>query len=335
MIFALTVASMTFLLAVIWGGPFIELMRRFKLGAQIRIEGPQTHMAKMGTPAMGGILIVGWVVLVTIVVNIVVIMRATEIAESVIIPLGVLAAYSVLGGIDDYLGLHPRPHGEKGMRARVKIWLQLGIAFIAALLLYFVTNDGHGWVAVPTVPFLLDIGLLYIPIAVVIITGTANAVNITDGLDGLAGTIVAVAFIAYGIIAFLQDPNADVPNFLLNFSFVTVGACFAFLWYNAKPAQMFMGDVGSQALGGALGVVALMTNQWLILPVIAIVPYASMASTTLQVLYFKATGGKRLFKMAPLHHHFELIGWSETQIVQRWWLVAILAAMVGMALALV
>ncbi|MBP6473020.1 MAG: phospho-N-acetylmuramoyl-pentapeptide-transferase [Chloroflexi bacterium] len=330
MIFALTVATMTFLLAVIWGGPLIEIMRRLKMGKQIRIDGPQTHLAKMGTPAMGGILIVGWVVLVSLVVNVVVFIQNLEFAESVVIPLGVMVAYSILGGIDDYLGFHPQPHGEKGMRARVKIWWQLGIALIAAVLLYWVVNDGHGYVGVPTVPFLLDIGLLYIPIAIIIITGTANAVNITDGLDGLAGIIAATAFIAYGIIAFLQG-----QNFLLTFSMVTVGACFAFLWYNAKPAQMFMGDVGSQALGGALGVVALMTNQWLILPVIAAVPYATMLSTTLQVLYFKATGGKRLFKMAPLHHHFELIGWSETQIVQRWWLVAILATMVGMALALI
>lgn len=330
MIFALTVATMTFLLAVIWGGPLIEIMRRLKMGKQIRIDGPQTHMAKMGTPAMGGILIVGWVVLVSLVVNVVVFIQNLEFAESVVIPLGVMVAYSILGGIDDYLGFHPQPHGEKGMRARVKIWWQLGIALIAAVLLYWVVNSGHGYVGVPTVPFLLDIGILYVPIAVIIITGTANAVNITDGLDGLAGIIAATTFIAYGIIAFLQG-----QNFLLTFSMVTVGACFAFLWYNAKPAQMFMGDVGSQALGGALGVVALMTNQWLILPVIAAVPYATMLSTTLQVLYFKATGGKRLFKMAPLHHHFELIGWSETQIVQRWWLVAILAAMVGMALALI
>jgi phospho-N-acetylmuramoyl-pentapeptide-transferase len=189
MIFALTVATMTFLLAVIWGSPLIEIMRRLKLGAHIRIEGPQTHMAKMGTPSMGGILIVGWVLLVTIVVNIVTILRVEEIAESIIIPIGVMVSYSILGGIDDYLGFHPRPHGEKGMRARVKIWLQLGIAFIAAVLLYFVINDGHGWVALPTIPVLLDIGILYIPIAVLIITGTANAVNITDGLDGLAGTI--------------------------------------------------------------------------------------------------------------------------------------------------
>ncbi len=330
MIFALTVATMTFLLAVIWGGPLIEIMRRLKMGKQIRIDGPQTHMAKMGTPAMGGILIIGWVVLVSLVVNVVVFIQNLEFAESVVIPLGVMVAYSILGGIDDYLGFHPQPHGEKGMRARVKIWWQLGIALIAAVLLYWVVNNGHGYVGVPTVPFLLDIGILYVPIAVIIITGTANAVNITDGLDGLAGIIAATAFIAYGIIAFLQG-----QNFLLTFSMVTVGACFAFLWYNAKPAQMFMGDVGSQALGGALGVVALMTNQWLILPVIAAVPYATMLSTTLQVLYFKATGGKRLFKMAPLHHHFELIGWSETQIVQRWWLVAILATMVGMALALI
>ncbi|MBK6710143.1 MAG: phospho-N-acetylmuramoyl-pentapeptide-transferase [Chloroflexi bacterium] len=330
MIFALTVATMTFLLAVIWGGPLIEIMRRLKMGKQIRIDGPQTHMAKMGTPAMGGILIVGWVVLVSLVVNVVVFIQNLEFAESVVIPLGVMVAYSILGGIDDYLGFHPQPHGEKGMRARVKIWWQLGIALIAAVLLYWVVNNGHGYVGVPTVPFLLDIGIVYVPIAVIIITGTANAVNITDGLDGLAGIIAATAFIAYGIIAFLQG-----QNFLLTFSMVTVGACFAFLWYNAKPAQMFMGDVGSQALGGALGVVALMTNQWLILPVIAAVPYATMLSTTLQVLYFKATGGKRLFKMAPLHHHFELIGWSETQIVQRWWLVAILATMVGMALALI
>ena len=317
-------------MAVIWGSPLVEVMRRLRLGAQIRIDGPQTHMQKMGTPAMGGILIVGWVVLISIVVNIVQLVQTIETAESVIIPIGVLVAYSILGGIDDYLGFHPRPHGEKGMRARVKIWFQLGIAFVATALIYWGVNDGQGLMAVPTVPVLVNIGLFYLPVAVVVIAGTANAVNITDGLDGLAGIISATAFMTYGIIAFLQN-----QQFLVIFCFVTVGACFAFLWFNAKPAQMFMGDVGAQALGGALGVVALLTNQWLILPVIAVVPIATMISSTLQVLYFKATGGRRLFKMAPLHHHFELIGWSETQIVQRWWLIALLAGMVGIALALV
>lgn len=326
--FALAVGGVTFLVAVIWGSPFVELMRRLELGKKIRIDGPQSHMTKMGTPAMGGMLIVIWVLLVSIVVNIVQLIKALEIAESIVIPLGVMVAYSVLGGIDDYQGLRMRP-GE-GMRARVKIWFQLGIALLAAVLLFWVVNNGQGFMAVPTIPFLIDIGILYIPMAVVVIAGSANAVNITDGLDGLAGIITATAFAAYGIIAFLQD-----QQFLVVFCFIVVGACFAFLWFNAKPAQMFMGDVGSQALGGALGVVALMTNQWLILPVIAVVPIATMLSSTLQVLYFKATGGKRLFKMAPLHHHFELLGWSETQIVQRWWLVGILAAMIGIALALI
>mgnify|MGYP001820233367 CR=1 FL=1 len=328
MVFALTVGAFTFIMAVIWGGPLIELMRRMNLGKQIRVDGPQTHMAKMGTPAMGGVLIVGWIVLVSIVVNIVQIVQAQDIAESIVIPLGVMISYSILGGIDDFQGFRLKP-GE-GMPARVKIWFQLGIALIAAVLIYWVVNDGYGYMAVPTVPILMDSGIFYIPIAVIVIAGTANAVNMTDGLDGLAGIIAATAFMAYGIIAVLQD-----QQFLVTFSFVTVGACFAFLWYNAKPAQMFMGDIGSQALGGALGVVALMTNQWLILPIIAAVPIATMLSTTLQVLYFRATGGKRLFKMAPLHHHFELIGWSETQIVQRWWLIAILSAMTGIALALV
>lgn len=326
MSFALAVGGVTFLMAVIWGSPLVELMRRLKMGKQIRIDGPQTHMVKMGTPSMGGILIVGWVLIISILVNIVQIVQDLEIAESAIIPLGVMVAYSILGGIDDWQGFRLRP-GE-GMRARVKIWFQLGIALAATAVLYWLVNDGHGYVAVPTVPVLLDIGILYIPIAVIIIAGTANAVNITDGLDGLAGIIAATAFAAYGVIALLRD-----QQFLVIFCFITVGACFAFLWFNAHPAQMFMGDVGSQALGGALGVVALMSNQWLILPVIAIVPLATLLSSTLQVLYFKATGGKRLFKIAPLHHHFEAIGWSETQIVQRWWLIGMLSAMIGIALA--
>lgn len=325
---ALTVAAATFLLSVIWGKPLIEIMRRLRLGKSIRIEGPATHAAKMGTPAMGGILIVAWTLLVSLAVSIVQIIQALEFAQSLVIPLGVMLAYSILGGIDDYQGLRLRP-GE-GMRARVKIWIQLAISLAAAILLYWVVNERHGWIAVPTVPFLVDIGLLYIPAAVILITGSANAVNLTDGLDGLAGLLAATAFVAYGIIAFLQD-----QQFLVVFSFIVIGSTFGFLWYNAKPAQMFMGDVGAQALGAALGVVALMTNQWLIFPIIIAIPVATELSTTLQVLYFRSTGGKRLFKMAPLHHHFELVGWSETQIVQRWWLIAMLTAMIGIALALV
>jgi phospho-N-acetylmuramoyl-pentapeptide-transferase len=331
--FALTIGGFTFLMAVIWGRPFIEIMRRLRLGKQIRIEGPESHMSKMGTPAMGGILIVSWVVLITVLVNIVALIEIAEIAESVIIPLGVMVAYAILGGIDDYQGLRLKP--GVGMLARTKIWFQLGIALAAALAIYFVVNDGHGWIAIPTVPYLIDIGPIYILVAVLVIAGTANAMNFTDGLDGLAGLIAATCFVAYGIIAAMQD-----QQFLLTFSFVTVGACFAFLWYNAHPAQMFMGDVASQALGGALGTVALLTNQWLILPMIAVIPIVTLLSVMLQVssavLSRRYLGRDiRPFKMSPLHNHFVLLGWSETQIVQRWWLIGLTGAMIGMALALI
>ncbi|MEM8861261.1 MAG: phospho-N-acetylmuramoyl-pentapeptide-transferase [Chloroflexota bacterium] len=327
MAFALTVGAITFLLAVIWGSPLIEMMRRLGLGKKIRIDGPQSHMSKMGTPAMGGILIVGWVLISSVMVNIVRLVTNLDIAESVIIPLGVMLAYALLGGIDDYMGFTKRP-GE-GMLARYKIWFQVAIAVIAAVLIYYGSNDGAGFVAIPTVPTLLSMGIIYIPIAAFIITSVSNAVNLVDGLDGLSGMTTSSAFIAYGIIAFLQD-----QQFLVTFCFTVVGAILAFLWFNAKPAQMFMGDVGSQPLGGMLAVVALMTNQWAILPIIAIIPLITTISVMIQVGYFKATDGKRFFRIAPIHHHFEAIGWSETQIVQRWWLISILAAMGGIALSL-
>ncbi len=331
--FALTLGGVTFVLAVIWGSPLIEVMRRLKLGKKILIEGPQSHMSKVGTPEMGGMLIVGWTVIITAVVNSVQALETFEVAESVAIPVGVMLLYAILGGIDDYQGFRRKPGTI--MLARYKIWYQAAIALVATLLIYWQLNDGQGWVAIPTIPFLVDIGLLYIPVAVFVITASANAVNLTDGLDGLAGIIAATAIGAYGIVAFLQG-----QTFLVNFSFIVVGACFAFLWFNAHPAQMFMGDVGSQALGGALGVVALMTNQWLILPIIALVPVATTLSSMIQVasaMLSRRFLGRdiRPLRMAPLHNHFVLMGWSETQIVQRWWLIGLLAAMVGIALAMV
>jgi len=158
----------------------------------------------------------------------------------------------------------------------------------------------------------------------------SNAVNLTDGLDGLAGLITATAFTAYGGIALLQG-----QLFMARFCFTVVGAIFGFLWFNVHPALLFMGDTGSLSLGATLAVVALMTGQWILLPIIAIIPTSTVLSDILQVAYFKWTGGRRLFKMAPLHHHFELSGWSETQVVQRFWLISLLFAMVGVALAVV
>jgi phospho-N-acetylmuramoyl-pentapeptide-transferase len=164
----------------------------------------------------------------------------------------------------------------------------------------------------------------------VTIVGTANAVNLTDGLDTLAGGTAALAFAAYGIIAFLQD-----QSFLATFSFTVVGATLGFLWFNAHPAQVFMGDTGSLALGAALAVVAMMTGHWLLLPLIGIVFVAEALSVILQVAYFKLSSGKRIFLMSPLHHHFELLGWSEPQVTMRFWLAGMVAAMAGIALALV
>ena len=158
----------------------------------------------------------------------------------------------------------------------------------------------------------------------------SNAVNFTDGLDGLAGLISATAFVAFGGIALMQE-----QVYLARFCFTLVGALFGFLWFNVHPAELFMGDTGSLALGATLAVVALMTGQWPLLLVIGIIPLSEIVSVTIQIAYFKLTNGKRFFKMAPIHLHFELLGWSETQVVQRFWLIGLLAAMVGIALATV
>jgi phospho-N-acetylmuramoyl-pentapeptide-transferase len=206
------------------------------------------------------------------------------------------------------------------------------LALIIAAGIYFVL-DIHS-VAIPGVAMKIDLGLIYIPIAAFIIVGSSHAVNLTDGLDGLAGSTSAVAFAAYGIIANLQ---MQYP--LSSFCFVMVGALFAFLWFNSHPAQLFMGDTGALALGATLAVVALMTGQWLLLPIVGLVFVGEALSDILQVGYFKWTKrrtgqGRRVFKMAPLHHHFELLGWSEMQVVWRFFIIGILAGMIGIALAL-
>jgi phospho-N-acetylmuramoyl-pentapeptide-transferase len=236
-----------------------------------------------------------------------------------------MLAFGALGFVDDLAGVRGRK--GQGLMARTKFLWQFVIAVPTALVFYFLL-DIHS-VALPRVPQKIDMGLWYIPVATLLIVGFSNAVNLTDGLDGLAGSTAAVAFVAYGVIANLQG-----QTWLAAFCFTVTGAIMAFLWFNAYPAQMFMGDVGALALGATLAVVALMTGQWLLLPIIGIVFVAEAMSDILQVAYFKLTGGKRLFKMAPLHHHFELLGWSETHITQRFWLISVLAGMLGVALAL-
>lgn len=330
--FALLLASISFLLAVGWGPLLIRILRRYGIGKRIRIDGPRGHQTKLGTPTMGGLMIVVPVLLITLALNIYNLLGRTVIGRSILVPLGVMLIYAVIGAIDDIAGVRGMRRGE-GLRARQKIVWELVITLVIALVLHF--GLGLRSVALPGVPEKIDIGYFYIPIAMFIIIGSSNAVNLTDGLDGLAGIIVASAFVAYGVIALLQG-----QVYLVRFCFTVVGACFAFLWYNAHPAQMFMGDTGSLALGATLGTVALMTGQWLLLPVVALVPVAEALSVIIQVAYFKYTKqkygqGRRVFKMTPLHHHFELLGWSETQVVQRFWLVEMMAAMAGVALALI
>jgi phospho-N-acetylmuramoyl-pentapeptide-transferase len=265
------------------------------------------------------------VLVITSVLNVANVLGYNLIGRSILVPMGVMIAFGALGAVDDLIGVKVITTGLLG---RYKLLWQLVFALFTALFLHYALDLRS--IAIPGVAQRIDIGWLYIPVAMFIIVGTSNAVNLTDGLDGLAGSIAAVTFAAYGVIAFLQG-----QIWLVAFVFTIVGAVLAFLWYNAHPAELFMGDTGSLAIGATLAVVALMTGQWLLLPVVGFVFMAEAASVILQVAYFKLTGGKRLFKMSPLHHHFELLGWSETHVTQRFWLIGILSAMLGIALALI
>lgn len=324
---AIAITGLSFMMTVIWGEPLIRLLKAWRIGKIIREDGPDEHMKKMGTPTMGGLMILIPVTLITILFNAVTLFGFDLLGRSILLPLVTMWAYALLGIIDDWEGIRG-PRKGLGMRAIVKLAIQIvfAIAIAYALrdllqvpqLIWFTTNE------------VLNLGPLYIPIAVFIIVGMSNAVNFTDGLDGLAGLISATAFAAFGFIAVMQG-----QNYLARFCFALVGALFGFLWFNVHPAMLYMGDTGSLSIGATLGVVALMTGDWVIIPLIAIIPVSEALSVVIQILYFKATGGKRFFKMAPLHHHFELSGWSETQIVQRFWLISLVFTLLGIALVLV
>lgn len=331
MIRSLAIGTVAFVVGLLLGRPIINQLKARRIGKQIRIDGPQTHMVKMGTPTMGGIIII--VTVSAVMIAFLLFYRGApggpapgKQFASLLLPLGVVLSCGLLGAVDDLLSLSGRSKG--GLRARFKMTWLIAIALVAALVLRFGLQLKTG-IYIPFTGITVDIGNWYIPVAVVVIVGFSNAVNLTDGLDTLSGGTVAVAFAAYGIIAYLQRQEPVVP-----LCFCVVGALLAFLWYNAHPALVFMGDTGSLALGALLAVCAFMTGQWLLLPVIGIVFVGVAVSVILQVLYFRLTGGKRLFKMTPLHHHFELVGWSETQITMRFWLVSMLGGMLGVALAL-
>jgi phospho-N-acetylmuramoyl-pentapeptide-transferase len=325
--FVLGLAMLSFVMTVIWGSPLLRILRHFRIGKLIRVDEPGHHNVKMGTPTMGGVLFILPVLLLTGLLNAANLIGLSATGRSVLVPLIVMVGYAMLGAIDDWEGIRGKRRGE-GMPARTKFLAQVILAVGTALVLKYVLEVPE--LSLPGIKGDIEIGLWYIPIAAFIIVSESNAVNFTDGLDGLAGLISATAFAAFGAIALTQG-----QFYLARFCFTIVGALFGFLWFNVHPAELFMGDTGSLALGATLATVALMTGQWPLLLVIAVIPLSEALSVVIQVAYFKLTKGKRFFKMAPIHLHFELLGWSETQVVQRFWLIGLLAAMVGMGLALV
>ena len=326
---ALSLAGLAFMMTVIWGGPLLRILRYFKIGKLIRVDEPGHHAVKMGTPTMGGVMFILPVLLLTVLLNAVALLGLNVVGRSVLVPLIVMVGYALLGTVDDWQGIRGKRRGE-GMSARTKFIGQIILGVSTAWVLKYLLDVPEIFIPGVNIPGGIELGVWYVPIATFIIISESNAINFTDGLDGLAGLIAATAFAAYGGIALVQG-----QIYLARFCFTLVGAIFGFLWFNVHPAELFMGDTGSLSLGATLAVVALMTGQWPLLLVIGIVPFSEALSVLLQIGYFKATKGKRLFKMSPLHLHFELLGWSETQVVQRFWLIGLLAAMLGIGLTLV
>jgi len=336
--FQLMVGAITCLITLIWGKPFIEVLHRLRLGKHIRERGDEgvvaQHKEKEGTPTFGGLLFIIPTIITTLMINAVNVLRGAPEGRSILVPLVGMVLFAVLGGIDDWEGIQSAERKAEGLSERTKFGIQVIITLVIVLAIYFVL-DIHN-VIIPGFVFRANLGLFYIPIAMFIILGTSNAVNLTDGLDGLAGNVAVVAFGAYGIIAFLQG-----QIWLSSFCFIMVGSLFGFLWFNANPAQVFMGDIGSQAIGAALAIVALMSEQWLLLPVIASIFVFETISVILQRAGFRygkmIHGDKekgRVFKMAPVHHHFQALEWGEVQIVYRFFFISFLSGMLGIALAL-
>ncbi len=324
---AIAMSGIAFLLSIIWGEPFIKLLALFNIGKLIRDDQPITHRSKENTPTMGGFMFLVPITLLTVILNAVSLFGSQLLGSSILVPLLSLWGYAIIGAIDDWEGIRGTRKGL-GMRARTKFILQIVVALLLAYLMKEVLLVPNlFW---PTANAPLNLGWAYIPVAALIIVGMTNAMNFTDGIDGLASIISMTAFGIVGIIALMHN-----QVFLGRFCFCVVGSLAGFLWFNVNPARLFMGDTGSQALGGTLAVVALMTGHWLFLPLIAIIPLAELLSVIIQVSYFKATKGKRVFKRTPIHHHFEEIGWTESQIVMRFWIIELVSAMLGLSLTFI
>jgi phospho-N-acetylmuramoyl-pentapeptide-transferase len=307
---------LAFALVVILMPGFLRLLRHLGFGKRIRVDGPQSHYVKEGTPTMGGVLIIGVALGLAMLLQL---LGGDFIDPSTFAPMATLALVGALGAADDYLNART---GE-GILVRQKLLWQTAVAGYAAFEIQQTYNIQE--IAVPFVGNVAVPPIFFVAFAAFAIIATSNSVNITDGLDGLAGGTLIFAFVGFMIIAALNTPAQ--PNLAVLCALI-VGALLGFLWFNVHPAQVFMGDAGSLALGATLAVVGLITGQILLLPLIGIVFVVETGQDLLQIVYFRMTG-RRLFRMAPLHHHFELGGWDEEKITLRFWIVGVLAAMLG------
>lgn len=322
-------------LSFLFGPVVIRRLRDFKVGQIIRQEGPQSHHSKAGTPTMGGVLILGCVIIPTL-------LWADLLNPYVWIAVIATAGFGTVGFVDDYLKITRRSH--HGLLPRYKMAGLLIVSLFVGLSVLYLASKGqyNTRLIFPFFKNLIpDLGWFYAVFAVGVLLCSTNAVNLTDGLDGLAISTVAVASAAFTGLAYVTG-HAVFASYLLLVRFpptgevtifcgALVGASLGFLWFNSYPAEVFMGDVGSLGLGGALGTVAILIKQELLLPIVGGVWVLEALSVILQVGYFKATGGKRLFKMAPLHHHFEQLGWKEPKVITRFIILAICFALFSMA----
>jgi phospho-N-acetylmuramoyl-pentapeptide-transferase len=327
------------LLALLLSPKVIALLKRNQIGEAKKVEGPKSHWSKAGTPTMGGIIVIFSVVIPVL------LWGDVKSIYIILIVLGTLFL-SAVGFLDDYLKVVKKY--PKGLIARYKLIGQIIVGLGVGSVIYFAPQFA-GINSLTTVPFLKDINfdfsIFYIPVVVFIITATSNAVNLTDGLDGLAIGVITIVMLALAFISYVSG-NAIYSDYL-NIIYLPgageltvyvaalVGASLGFLWYNSYPAQIFMGDTGSLALGGAFGILAVLIKKELLIPILGGIFFLETISVIMQRLYFKYTKkkygeGRRIFKMAPIHHHFEMLGWPEPKIVIRFYIVAIILAIISL-----
>jgi len=325
-------ALTTLLICFIFGGRIIEWLKQLKIRQFIREDGPATHLAKGGTPTMGGLFIIFSIVVSMLLWG--------DLGNKMVwLTLGAFLAFGVIGFVDDYLKVSRR--NSAGLPAWVKLAAQFAVATTIVLILYF---SGGEEVSALYIPFfknsLVDMGPLWIPFAILLVVGESNAVNFSDGLDGLLAGLLIIVFLTLGVLTYISGridyasylgiPYIAEAGELTVFCFAAAGACVGFLWFNAHPADVFMGDTGSLSLGGVIAVISLIIKKEILILVIGGVFLLEIFSVIIQVLSFKIRG-KRVFKMAPLHHHYEMSGWPETKVVIRFWILGGLFAIIALS----